>query len=122
MGTKSPGRSVACLEVLAEGRLPGSPHAVVRSRHLPSEDARSEVLSTMPQAPVASMPSVDLVRYGGNWFEIASFPVFFQRNCILDTTAEYALAAGGGISVHNRCRTKSGFDEARGKTTVVEGS
>ncbi len=74
------------------------------------------------QAPVASVPSVDLVRYGGKWFEIASFPMFFQRNCIADTTAEYALAAGGGITVHNRCRTKSGFDEATGKATVVEGS
>lgn len=74
------------------------------------------------QAPVTSMASVDLVRYGGKWFEIASFPMFFQRNCIADTTAEYALAAGGGITVHNRCRTKSGFDEATGKATVVEGS
>ena len=74
------------------------------------------------QAPVTSVASVDLVRYGGKWFEIASFPMFFQRNCIADTTAEYALAAGGGITVHNRCRTKSGFDEATGKATVVEGS
>jgi len=75
----------------------------------------------LAQAPVASVPSVDLVRYGGRWFEIASFPMFFQRNCVADTTAEYAPAAGGEISVRNRCRTKSGFDEATGKATVVEG-
>ena len=73
-------------------------------------------------ASVTSVASVDLVRYAGTWFEIASFPMFFQRNCIADTTAEYALAAGGGISVRNRCRTKSGFDEATGKASVVEGS
>ena len=47
--------------------------------------------------------------------------MFFQRNCIADTTAEYAPAAGGGITVHNRCRTKSGVDEATGKATIVEG-
>ena len=61
------------------------------------------------QAPVVSVPSVDLARYSGKWFEIASFPMFFQRNCVADTTAEYAAAADGALSVHNRCRTDSGF-------------
>ncbi len=74
------------------------------------------------QAPVASVPSVDLTRYTGKWFEIASFPMFFQRNCIGDTTAEYAATDNGAISVRNRCRTDSGFDEATGKAIVVEGS
>jgi apolipoprotein D and lipocalin family protein len=73
------------------------------------------------QAPVVSVPSVDLGRYSGKWFEIASFPMFFQRNCVADTTAEYAPAADGGVTVHNRCRTNSGYDDAIGKATVVEG-
>ncbi len=73
-------------------------------------------------APVTSVPAVDLTRYSGKWFEIAAFPMFFQRNCIADTTAEYAPAPDGAISVHNRCRTDSGFDDATGKATVVEGS
>jgi apolipoprotein D and lipocalin family protein len=73
------------------------------------------------QAPVLSVPAVDLVRYSGKWFEIASFPMFFQRNCLADATAEYAPAPEGAISVHNRCRTESGFDDATGKATVVEG-
>ncbi len=47
------------------------------------------VLSAGAQVPVASVPAVDLSRYVGKWFEIASFPMFFQRNCIGDTTAEY---------------------------------
>ena len=75
----------------------------------------------LAQAPVFSVPSVDLTRYSGKWFEIASFPMFFQRHCIADTTAEYAPAPDGAISVHNRCRTDSGFDDATGKATVVEG-
>jgi apolipoprotein D and lipocalin family protein len=74
------------------------------------------------QAPVASVPSVDLARYSGKWFEIASFPMFFQRHCVADTTAEYASAPDGGITVHNRCRTEKGFDEATGRATVVEGT
>jgi len=78
-------------------------------------------LPALAQAPVASVASVDLARYSGKWFEIASFPMFFQRNCIADTTAEYTPAPGGAISVHNRCRTDSGFDDATGKATVVEG-
>ena len=77
---------------------------------------------SLAQAPVASVPSVDLSRYTGKWFEIASFPMFFQRNCVGDTTAEYAPTDNGAISVRNRCRTDSGFDEATGKATVVEGS
>lgn len=73
------------------------------------------------QAPVVTVPAVDLVRYSGKWFEIASFPMFFQRNCVDDTTAQYATAPDGSISVHNRCRTNSGFDEATGTATVVKG-
>jgi apolipoprotein D and lipocalin family protein len=73
------------------------------------------------ETPVATVPQVDLGRYVGKWFEIAAFPMFFQRNCIGDTTAEYALTPDGDVSVTNRCRTDSGFDEARGKATVVEG-
>ena len=73
------------------------------------------------QAPVTSVPAVDLVRYSGKWFEIASFPMFFQRHCLADTTAQYTAAPDGSITVHNRCRTSSGFDDATGKATVLEG-
>lgn len=73
-------------------------------------------------APVASVAAVDLARYVGKWFEVASFPMFFQRNCVGDTTAAYALAADGRVDVTNRCRTDSGFDEAMGHASVVDGS
>ena len=74
------------------------------------------------QVPVASVASVELARYAGKWFEIASFPMFFQRNCVGDTTAQYALMPDARISVTNRCKTASGFDEATGHASVVEGS
>lgn len=72
-------------------------------------------------APVVSVPAVDLARYSGKWYEIAAFPMFFQRACVGDTTAEYSPGQAGAIKVFNRCRTASGFDEATGKATVVEG-
>jgi apolipoprotein D and lipocalin family protein len=74
------------------------------------------------EAPVTSVAGLDLARYAGKWYEIASFPMFFQRQCIGDTTAEYGLTAEGDVSVTNRCRTVSGFDQAKGSAAVVEGS
>lgn len=68
---------------------------------------------------VQAVPQVDLGRYVGLWYEIASFPMFFQRNCVGDTTAEYAAKDAGTISVRNRCRTAEGFIEAQGRATAV---
>ncbi len=73
-------------------------------------------------AAVRSVPVVDLARYVGKWYEIAAFPMFFQRRCIGDTTAEYSFRPDGDIAVVNRCRTEDGFDEAVGKAWAVEGS
>ena len=72
--------------------------------------------------PVQSVPNVDLGRYIGKWYEIAAFPMFFQRQCTGDTTAEYALRPDGDIAVVNRCRTEGGFDEAVGKAWPVPGT
>lgn len=65
---------------------------------------------------------VDLERYLGTWYEIASFPAFFQRNCH-GTTATYRAKGDGTIEVINRCRKKSldgRLAEARGKAWVVD--
>ena len=80
---------------------------------------------TMPpneNPPVRTVSEVDLQRYLGTWHEIAHFPMFFQRHCIGDTTADYALRPDGDIRVTNRCRTESGFDQATGHAKVVDGS
>jgi len=79
-------------------------------------------VSALAQTSVESVAALELGRYAGKWYEIASYPMFFQRQCIGDTTAEYALTPDGDVSVTNRCRTERGFDEARGSATVVEGS
>jgi len=72
--------------------------------------------------PVRSVARVDLARYVGKWYEIASFPMFFQRRCVGDTTAEYSFRDDGDIRVVNRCRTEDGFDEAVGRAWAVEGT
>ena len=81
------------------------------------------VVSAQPSAEVQTVPKVDLERYVGKWYEIANFPMFFQRKCVGDTTAEYAANADGTIAVKNRCREEDGtFNEADGTATVVENS
>jgi len=74
------------------------------------------------RAPTQSVERVDLDRYVGRWYEIAAFPMFFQRRCLGDVTAEYALRPDGVISLVNRCRTKDGFAEAAGRAWAVEGT
>lgn len=76
----------------------------------------------LADADVVSVKQVELTRYLGKWYEIAHFPMYFQRNCIGDTTAEYALSATGDVVVFNRCRTASGFDEAHGNAALVNGA
>lgn len=94
-----------------------------RSRHflvaLPLLVALGLPVTARAAEDVQSVPQVDLGRYVGLWYEIASFPMFFQRKCVGDTTAEYAGKDAGTISVRNRCRTEDGFIEAEGRATVV---
>lgn len=50
-----------------------------------------------------TVPYVDLQKYIGKWYEIASYPQSFQRGCVC-STAEYSLSDKGYIVVENRCR------------------
>ena len=66
---------------------------------------------------------VDLERYMGKWYEIASFPAWFQRNCFC-TTAEYELS-GDHVWVKNSCRKGSSegeLDVATAEAFAVAGS
>ncbi|MCK8600965.1 lipocalin family protein [Desulfoferrobacter suflitae] len=70
-----------------------------------------------------SVDSVDLEKYCGKWYEIASFPSWFQRNCHC-TTAKYTLKEGF-VEVVNSCRKGSPDGEptvAVGKARAVAGS
>lgn len=83
----------------------------------------SQSANAAEPAPVQSVAKVDLARYLGTWHEIARYPMYFQKQCVGDVTANYSLMENGKLKVLNRCRTKSGeFDDADGSASVVENS
>jgi len=54
------------------------------------------------------VPTVDLARYQGLWYQIAYYPNSFQKQCVSNTTAEYTPAANNQITVTNSCKTADG--------------
>jgi apolipoprotein D and lipocalin family protein len=72
--------------------------------------------------PLETVSKVDLNRYVGTWYEIASYPQSFQKGCT-GTTATYTLRDDGQIDVLNECRKGSldgKEDSARGRARVVD--
>lgn len=61
--------------------------------------------ATLKPKPV---PQVDLEKYLGEWYEIAHLPMFFQRKCVSNTTANYRIDSNENIVVLNKCRTETG--------------
>lgn len=57
-------------------------------------------------APLPVVPNVDVARYAGLWYEIASYPAPFQDGCTA-TTAEYIVLDDGRLRVINRCNDGS---------------
>ena len=74
--------------------------------------------------PLRTVEHVELERYLGTWYEIASFPQRFQRGCTA-TRATYSVRGDGDIDVLNSCRKGSLDGEeksARGRARVVDRS
>jgi apolipoprotein D and lipocalin family protein len=72
--------------------------------------------------PLQTVPRVDLNRYLGTWYEIATIPQRFQKGCTA-VSATYALLQDGKISVINECRKDSlngKYQAAKGKAWVVD--
>ena len=79
--------------------------------------------SCASRPPLATVPSVDLARYAGKWYEIAKYPNFFQRNCAGQSTAEYTANPDGSVRVVNTGKDKNGKPlRVQGRATVVPGS
>jgi len=66
--------------------------------------------------PLKTVESVDLNRYAGKWYEIASFPQRFQKGCHC-TFAEYTVTDKGYVKVFNSCRR----DSVSGKLSSITG-
>jgi apolipoprotein D and lipocalin family protein len=74
-----------------------------------------------PNADLTTVPSVDLGRYTGRWYEIARYPNRFQKQCTGNVTANYRQLADGKIEVVNECRKSDGkLDVAKGKAKVSD--
>ncbi|MGZ3745090.1 MAG: lipocalin family protein [Pseudobdellovibrionaceae bacterium] len=74
------------------------------------------------KSPVETVQFVNLQKYVGKWYEIASIPAWFQKDCISNTTAEYSFAENNLIKVLNSCETQNGerkFAEARAKVMDI---
>ena len=63
-----------------------------------------------------TVSQVDLNKYAGKWYEIASYPQRFQKGCHC-TTAEYTLSDKGYVIVENRCNR----DNIKGKPSYIKG-
>jgi len=70
----------------------------------------------MNSQTLQTVPIVDLQKYSGKWFEIASFPQQFQKGCHC-TTAEYTISEKGYVIVENRCNR----DSINGKQSYIKG-
>ena len=78
----------------------------------------TETLSIEPSAIIhksantpTTVDSVDLEKYAGTWYEIGRLPMYFQRKCAGDVTANYAQKADGkGITVTNKCMAEDGSE------------
>ncbi|GAB2232647.1 hypothetical protein Droror1_Dr00011689 [Drosera rotundifolia] len=69
----------------------------------------------MAKKPLQVVTNLDLTRYAGRWYEIASFPSFFQPKDGTDTRATYTLNDDGTVHVLNETWSK-------GKRVHIEGT
>lgn len=62
---------------------------------------------------------VEVKRYMGKWYEIASFPQSFQKGCSC-TVAEYSLNENGTVKVDNSCNADGKRKKSIGKAKIVD--
>jgi len=73
------------------------------------------------QPPPETVSFVDLNRYTGTWYEIASIPNRFQKHCRGNTMARYRRIEHERIEVTNSCLDKDGtVDKAHGVARIID--
>jgi apolipoprotein D and lipocalin family protein len=70
--------------------------------------ATASAVTAAPLPALQAVPSIDLNRYQGQWYQIAYYPNTFQKQCVANTTATYKPLANGQIEVINQCKTADG--------------
>lgn len=61
-----------------------------------------------PRLTPTPVAQVDVQRYVGQWYAVASIPTSFERDCAQGTTAHYQLLSNGRIVVTNTCYRQDG--------------
>lgn len=77
--------------------------------------AAEDMGSVKTPPPLTTIPSLDVARYMGTWFEIARYPNRFQKKCTGFVQADYSIRSDGNVRVLNSCRL------ANGELTKAEG-
>lgn len=68
-------------------------------------------------AETKPVPRVDLEKYMGTWYEIASIPQKFTKGCVC-TRAKYTLKKNGKVEVYNSCNK----DSVNGELSDIKGT
>jgi apolipoprotein D and lipocalin family protein len=77
--------------------------------------------SETAMAELKVVDKVDVARYMGKWYSIASIPMFFDKDCAGGTTADYSLRDDGDVDVVNACYRKDGsLMDVKGRAWVVD--
>jgi apolipoprotein D and lipocalin family protein len=90
----------------------------------PSAPACTSTTAQQHLPPLTTVPRVDLTRYMGVWYEIASIPQRYQKGC-MGTRATYTLQQSGQVEVVNACRKSAepqAYSQAVGRARVVPDS
>lgn len=73
--------------------------------------------------PLKTVSNVDLQKYLGTWYEIATIPAWFEKDCTA-VTATYSLRPDGKIKVVNQCRKKTldgPLNKIEGRAWIADG-
>ena len=81
---------------------------LLQTSALATAQANAQANLVVELQPVKTIPSIDVARYLGTWYEIAKFPNWFQRKCLSGTNANYQLKEDGNVKVTNRCIVEGG--------------
>lgn len=65
-------------------------------------------MTSLKAQEVQPILNFDLSKYLGEWHEIASIPVSFQKQCYRETKAEYSKSGNNQILVVNSCKKENG--------------
>lgn len=69
-----------------------------------SLNVTTQAETVAPQA----VKQVDIQQYAGKWYEISHLPMYFQRKCVSNISAQYDVNADQTMRVLNSCKIANG--------------